>query len=338
MEKRAGKLEDGGRVNNIPVQSENIAFGADEMVPCGKCGRTNPPNRTGCFYCAAELNDPRVRAESVTPVLRKLEVWEKGYNVLYHPSGEGPSRAVIAEIAKALSLEPQAAEEIFLAERPVPVARVEGEKEAAIVSEAMEKHGLEASVIGDRALAPDIFPKRLRGIQFSGDEIILTLFNTGEITRVARSDLALVVVGEVFEQRTETIEKRKKGKIKTLDETETSSDEILIDIYTDNDPAGWRIPTRGFDFSCLGPEKGLLAARNMLKLIAKLREFAPGARLADGYAADKERLGHIWEVEQRKDSQGLRRSGFGKTDFGKVASTNNLGQFTKYSRLQWQLL
>lgn len=338
MEKREGKPAGEERVNNIPVRSENIAFGADEMVPCGKCGRTNPPNRVRCFYCAAELSHPGVSAGSVKPVLRKLEDWEKGYNVLYHPSSERPSRAVIAEIANILSLEPRVAEEILLSERPVPVARVEGETEAAIVAETMEKQGLDASVIGDRALAADIFPKRLRGLQFFGAEVVLTLFNTGEIARVASGDLALIVVGAVFAQRTETIEKRKKGKTKTLDETETSSDEILIDIYTGNDPAGWRIPTSGFDFSCLGQEKGLLAAQNMLKLIARLREFAPEARLADSYLEDKDRIGHVWEVEQRKDSQGLRRSGFGKTDFGKVASTNNLGQFTKYSRLQWQLL
>lgn len=338
MEKGDDKREGGERVNNIPVQSENIAFGADEMVPCAKCGRTNPPNRLRCFYCGAEINDPRVRAETVKPIFRKLEAWEKGFNVIFHPSGEGPSRTAIADIARTLSVEPKTFEEILVSERPMPVARVEGEKEAALIIETIERHGLDASVIGDGSLAADIFPKRLRTLQFAGDEIILTLFNTGETVRIARGDLALMVVGALFEQRTETIEKRKKGQNKILDESETSTDEVLVDIYTHNDPAGWRIPTKGFDFSCLGEEKGMLAGQNMWALISRLREFAPGAKLADSYLADKGPLGHVWETEQRKDSQGLRRSGFGKTDFGKVASTNNLGQFTKYSRLQWHLL
>ena len=338
MEKERGKPEGGERVNNIPVQTENIAFGADEMVACGKCGRRSAPNRLRCFYCAAELGISAVRAEQVKPVFRKLEAWEKGYNVLYHPSGTHPPKEGIAEIAKTVSLETDVLQEIIEAGRPMPVARVEGETEAAIVTEIMGKYGLDASVIGDGSLAADIYPTRLRGLQFAGDRIILTLFNTGEIVQVEAVDLALIVVGALLERKTETIEKRKKGKSETLDETETSSDEILIDIYTGHDPSGWRIPTRGFDFSCLGTEKGLLAVQNMWKLIAKLREFAPGAKVADDYMADKDSLGEVWEVEQRRDSQGLRRSGFGKTDFGKVASTNNLGQFTKYSRLQWQLL
>lgn len=338
MENERGKPESGERVNNIPVRSENIAFGVDEMVPCSKCGRTNPPNRLQCFYCAAELGISVVRANEVKPVFRKLEAWEKGYNVLFHPSGADPSKEEIAEIAKTVSLEAEVLEEIIKAGRTMPIARVEGEAEAAIVTETMEKYGLEASVIGDGSLAADILPKRLRGLQFAGDRIILTIFNTGETVQVETGDLALIVVGARLERKTETIEKRKKGKNETLDETETSSDEVLIDIYTGNDPSGWRIPTRGFDFSCLGPEKGLLAVQNMRKLIERLREFAPGAIATDDYLADKDSLGHIWEVEQRRDSQGLRRSGFGKTDFGKVASSNNLGQFTKYSRLQWQLL
>jgi hypothetical protein len=338
MEKRDGKPEGGERVNNIPVQSENIAFGADEMVVCGKCGRTNPPNRLRCFYCAAELGISPVNAEQVKPVFRKLEAWEKGYNVVSHPSVGEPSREGIAAVARAVSLETEVVREIIKAGRPMPIARVEGETEAAIVTETMAKYGLDASVIGDGSLAADIFPKRLRGLRFAGDRLILMLFNTGEVVQIAAGDLALIVVGALLEQRTETIEKRKKGQSKTLDESETSSDEVLIDIYTGNDPSGWRIPTSGFDFSCLGPEKGLLAVQNMSKLIAKLREFAPDAKVADDYLADRHSLSMVWEVEQRKDSQGLRRSGFGKTDFGKVASTNNLGQFTKYSRLQWQLL
>ena len=54
MEKKHDK--GGGEwVNNMPVRSENIAFGAEEMITCGKCSRVNPPNRLKCLYCAAAL-------------------------------------------------------------------------------------------------------------------------------------------------------------------------------------------------------------------------------------------------------------------------------------------
>ena len=37
------------------VQTENLAFAPEEMVPCTGCGRANPPNRRACIYCAGEI-------------------------------------------------------------------------------------------------------------------------------------------------------------------------------------------------------------------------------------------------------------------------------------------
>jgi hypothetical protein len=321
----------------LPI-AERAAFKPDEMVACGKCGRTNPPNRMQCFYCAAELEIEELALESIRPVLRKLEGWEKGYNVIYQPGASIPGREAVTTIARAIALDAEAADEIFRSSRPMPLARVEGEREAAFVEETLRAHGIDTSIVTDRSLAEEIPPKRLRTIEFSGDELRLTLFNTNETITIQSQDLALIVAGAVFEKKTEVIEKRKKGSSKTLDEIETASDEMLIDIYTATDPAGWRIPTKGFDFSCLGNEKGMLAVRNMRKLLERLVGCASGARYIDSYLADRNLLSYVWEVEEHKDFRGLQRSGFGKVDFGKISTSKNLGQFTKYSRFQWQLL
>jgi len=148
----------------------------------------------------------------------------------------------------------------------------------------------------------------------------------------------LIVSGAIFQKAVESTESRKKGESKILDATETASDESLIDIYGQHDAHGYRILTKGFDFSCLGAEKGILARENIKKLAGKLRSAAPNAKFVDDYLAVRNVLGAIWEIEQRKDSQGLTRQRFGKFDLSNISSSNNLQQFTKYSRLQRHLL
>ena len=337
MEKKHDK--GGGEwVNNMPVRSENIAFSIEEMITCGKCSRVNPPNRLQCLYCAAELEISGAQADQIVPSSRKLESWEKGYNLVFIPSAAGGNQISLTEISKAVSLDAEVLAEIIDANRPMPLARVESEKEAEVLAGILGRRGIETSVIADRSLAEDVLPKRLRNMRFEGDVLTVTLFNTGETEEIKSASLALIVTGAIFEQRTETIEKRKKRETKTLEEWETASDEGLIDIYTSTDPAGFRIPAKGFDFSCLGSSKGILAGKNIRSLVARLREFAPEAKLVDGYLSDKRALGHIWEVDRRNDFKGFRRSGFGKSDLAKTTSSSNLGQFTKYSRLQWHLL
>ncbi|MEO6051490.1 MAG: hypothetical protein ABIP78_09185 [Pyrinomonadaceae bacterium] len=69
-----------------------------------------------------------------------------------------------------------------------------------------------------------------------------------------------------------------------------------------------------------------------------MKEHAPNAKLDNTYAKVRHALSDVWLIESRKESQGLIRSGFGKREFGAIASSSNLNQFTKYSRLQWHLL
>lgn len=339
MDKKHPQFGELGSGGEAPVIADKPAFKPEEMVACGKCGRANPPNRFRCLYCAADIAVEGALSGSAAIVLRKLEGWEKGYNVIYHPGVNVPGRDAAARVAKAIAFEKEVVEDIFRATHPVPFARVEGENEAEFVESVLQENGIESSIVTDRSLAGELPPKRLRALHFGDDELEMVLFNTGEIEKVGYTEVALIVIGALFERKTETIEKRKKkGEYKTLDEFETSSDELLIDIYGAHDPTGWRIPTKGFDFSCLGNEKSMLAVQNILKLTERLRSLTRDTILAENYLVDRSRLGHVWDVEQKKDFQGLKRSGFGKVDMGRVESTSNLGQFTKYSRLQWQLL
>ena len=129
---------------------------------------------------------------------------------------------------------------------------------------------------------------------------------------------------------------RSKGKL--VDESSTATDEAILDIYLNNDPIGFRIRLAGFDFSCLGEDKGLLAGENMQRLAALLKDRAPKAKLVNNYASIRQSLGLVWDVESSKETKGVQHAGFGKAQMNAVTSTSNLNQFTKYSRLQWHLL
>ncbi len=319
------------------IQTEDIAFDPNELVGC-TCGRMNPPNRLSCLYCGRELEITDDAATSIKTNLRKLESWERGFNVILRErSAEGVSNNEKA--AMLLSMEPVDLTLILYAGCPLPLARVESEKEAEIIVNGLTPLGLKCSIVRDDDLSVDKPPVRLSTIEDREGSFALKDFNTGNVTEIAKDDLALIVTGILISGKVDSLEKKRRGKeSKLLDETTTAADESVLDIYTLHDPNGFRVRSTGFDFSCLGEDKGLLAAENLRALMRFLKERSPNAKLVDNYSAVRQSLGSVWEVESRKDSKGLQRAGFGKTGFGTVASTNNLNQFTKYSRLQWHLL
>jgi hypothetical protein len=320
--------------DQIPIQSEKIAYSADELVACRKCSRTNPPTRLDCVYCGAELDVSPDMAGLVKPALRKLEDWEKGFNLIVAPA----EPVDIAEIARTFKIQPETVKRIFELQRHLPIARVGSVKECEILQQLLEKSGIGSKIVTDESLAPDIAPRRLRGIEFEGDAVVFGLFSDGPKVRIASGEIEVIVTGAVFEKAVEAIEKRKKGKTLIVDASETASDEPLIDVYIKNTPLGFRITTTGFDFSCLGSEKGILARENMKKLIRKFAEIAPQAAVVDDYIKIRDVLGEVWETDTRRESKGMKRSSFGKFDLASVASSSNLRQFNRWSRLQRQIL
>ena len=298
-------------LKDLPVRSEEVGFQPGEMVACGKCARRNAPNRLKCMYCGAALEISAEQAARIKPVLRKLENWEQGFNLIYTPNDERFSAEAVAELARLIGREPEFMQNVLTARRPVPVARCETQREAVILKNHLDERGFGNFIVGDEALAAEIAPKRLRGLEIRDGYLFLTLFNTNEIEVVSFEDLRVIVAGAIFQKAIESTEARKKGESRMLDATETASDESLIDLYTEKNSNGYRVLTKGFDFSCLGAEKGMLAGDNLRRLAGRLQKLAPHARLVDDYLALRNVLGEVWEVEQRRDSQGLTRQRFG---------------------------
>lgn len=327
---------DGGEwVAGVPVQSEKIGFDADELVVCTSCSKRNPPNRTACLYCAAPIELPENRRSSAELNLRPLENWEKGFNIVFVPPARSPDTA---GISRYLSIDPEALQHMLEVRGPFPIARIESESDAGIAVQQLGSLGLDVVVISDEVLKAHQPPTRLRTIEFLDGSILATSFNTGEEIEIGRDELVLIVSGSVIESKTESVEKRKKKESKLIRETETTSDEKLIDIYTKDDLGGFQIQTKGFDFSCLGAEKGLIAALNIDRLHKMLSDFSPSAKTVDEYRSNVSILNTVWEFDTQKDFHGLTRTGLGQSGYANVATTSNLTQFTKYSRLQRHLI
>lgn len=339
MENENEKKSSDEWLEDLPVQGENVAFNPEEMILCAKCARTNPPIRAKCFYCGARLEFSEAQGQLLKPNLRKLEIWEKGFNIIYLPDAQKYDEQKLTAAAEILKLDREVLQKIFTDLKPLPLSRVETETEAGILQKRLRDNLIESVVVGDEDLAFEKPPKRLRGIEIFDDKLVLILFNQDEVVAIPNEDLALVVSGAIYQKKIEAIEKRgKKGETKILQSSETASDEILIDVYTKENHNGFRIFGKGFDFSCLGNEKGILARENMKRLVQRLREIAPQVKIVDDYLALRESLGIVWEIELKTDSLGLTRESFGKFNMGNVTTASNLAQFTKYSRLQRHLL
>jgi len=318
------------------IQTENIAFAANELMGCGTCGRNNPPTRSKCLYCGHELDFQGENWTKIRPVIRPLESWERGFNVIFQKK-KARAKIPVPEVAELIS---QSIDDtgLFLASGKIlPLARVNGIKDAEIMTARLATLGLICQIVSDEALAADEAPVRLAGIEIEKNAITFIAFFTHSATKIAIGDLALIVPGFFSENKIDMVESRKRKGTEVFDQVESSVHDTIVDVFSKSDPKGFRIQLAGFDFSCLGAEKGFLAAENIKKLLGFLIKLAPKAKLVDDYGSVRRMLDHVWELEKRSEPQGMKRLGFGKTGLQKIETRSNLQQFTRYSRLQWHL-
>jgi hypothetical protein len=339
MEKKPEETSSDEWLNGLPTSAVNPAFKPDELIICAKCARANPPTRTKCLYCGAALTLSEAQSKYIKPALRKLESWEKGFNLIYLPDSNNVNESSVEEIAWLLKVEKEWLQKIVRSKKDLPFARLETEKEAEIIQQRLDKLRIKTQSLSDVELHAERPPRRLRAMDFWDDKLILIFFNVDEIAEVYWNDLSLIVTGAIYERKIETTEEHsKKGENKLLETNETASDEILIDIYSRQDKTGYRIEQNGFDFSCLGAEKSFLVGENIRKLAKTLAARAPEAKLEEDYLQIRSLLANVWEVEEKTESQGLKREKFARFNRASLTTISNSAQFTKYSRLLRHLL
>lgn len=326
-------------LKDMPLTKNTSGFSANQLINCEKCSRQNAPNRLNCLYCGEALPISTENDANLNLRLRKLETWEKGVNLIILPNGLIFDDAKYSAVAKLLRIEAEDLQKIVETNKPLPIARCETIKEAEIIKANLAKIGVSATILSDEDLSVETQIRRLRSIEILSDKLKLRLFNVEETHEILLEDVALIVVGAIFERKISATERySKKDENKTLQSSEISSDEPVIDIYSRQDSIGYRVFTSGFDFSCVGEKKSLLAADNIKILQELLCEISQTAKLNNDYARIRHALGKVWETEETKDSKGLKAGSFGKFNLENTTTINNLQQFTKYSRLIFQLL
>ncbi|MEQ1605649.1 MAG: hypothetical protein ABL999_12350 [Pyrinomonadaceae bacterium] len=314
------------------VQTENIAFDRAEMINCSRCTRANPPNRFKCIYCGDNLERPSQNAAAIDTAPRKLEPWERGVNIILHRASDA---ADTAQAAILLSLEREDIVRIVRVAKPLPIARVESRTEADSAISRLRSLGFESFSVSDDILALETPNIRISGIEFVPGEFGVKNFNSGEYKRFPTYKISLIVEGVISKTKVESVEKRRiRGESKVIDQTSIAMDDRVLDIYPSDQTVGFRLSPTGFDFSCLGDQKSLLARENWGRLIDLLKARLPSVEFVSDYTKIREALESAWPIETRSETKGMIQTGFGKREFGIVATTSNLEQFNKYSRLQ----
>ena len=322
-----------------PIEpSEPQGFSAEQMIRCEECLRANPPTRVSCLYCVAPLPMTEASARLRKPVLRPPEKHQLGYNNILLPQDQVATEDVIGDAATLLKLSVENVRELVSATVPMPVARTASREEAELVTERLRDLGLSCLTLSDEDLGSDSSVKRVRSMTFDDDRLAIYQAGAVEVTEAAWADVVLIVPGRLVESRLEIKERKsRKSENEIVDTSEFFKDEAVIDFYTAQHSSTWRVSAAGFDFSCLGREKALVASENIGKLQRFIVSKAVNAQFDDSYARVRNLLELVWSTQSETQSSGWRRDGPGKLSVGVASTRSNESQFTRYSRLRYLL-
>lgn len=320
-----------------PIEpSEPPGFTPDQMIRCDECLRANPPTRVACLYCSAPLPMTEESARLRKPVLKPPEKHQTAYNNILLPGDPDLPDEDVIKAADLLKLSAENLKRIVAEKVPLPVACTASREEAELVLNRLRDLGLPTVVLSDDEFgASETSVKRIKSMSIDDEYATLQQSGTREQIEVRWSDIVLIVTGRLFTKRVE-IQERKSRRVENeiVQSSEFSSDEAVIDFYTSTHQQTWRINANGFDFSCLGNQKTLIAHENISQLQQFIAVNAPQARVDDSYKRLRQTLDLVWASQQETQSSGWRRDRPGKLSVGLSTINNNEVQFTRYSRLQ----
>lgn len=313
------------------IQSVPIAFAAEELSVCGKCGRDNAPNRPTCIYCGAEL---AIREEFISQAkvaANDLAPDELGWNII--AKAKDVARSGSARDLDSLGFPSDELSNLSTSNALIPIARFASQQAAELAKKRLE--GFATAIVSDALFEIEKLAVRISKVEFDDGVVSFTDFNRGTRTSRPLSEISAVVLGTLRTGRTTTFEKRGMRKKSTItDETSDSRDSQILEIYVKGSIAPFAAHSTGFDFSVLGSERSLLAAENFERLAAKFRELAPMAKVVTDHDELKNFLSGPWPESSRTDGLGRVQTGIGQRRYGRTATTDNTLQFAKFSRLQ----
>jgi hypothetical protein len=318
-----------------PVEpSEPQGFTPDQMIRCEECLRANPPTRINCLYCSVPLPTTEASARLRKPLLRKPEKHQVGYNTILLSRANTYSAEAIGEAAALLKLKNDELQRILNERAPLPLARTASREEADLVYDRLQALGFDVVTLVDEGAL-----RRVRSIAFDELHFMVNPGQTKDEIEDLWSNIVLIVPARLIARRVEVKElKSRRAEGEILDKSEFFSDEVVIDFYTTSNSETWRISAGSFDFSCLGPEKALIANENIARLQRWLVSKATNALLDESYNRLRPVLDLVWGPEQETQSSGWRRERPGKLSVGMATINSNESQFTRYSRLLYYLM
>jgi hypothetical protein len=270
------------------------------------------------------------------PVLRQPEKHQLGYNNILLPV-ERVATEIVADAAALVKLSTENVQQLMSQNVPMPVARTVSREEAELVTLRLRDLGLRCLTVSDEELGLSSSVKRVRAMSFDDDRVVIYHSGTEE-TSVLWSDVNLILTARLIETRLEIKERMTRKKENEILETnEFFRDEAVIDFYTTTHSFTWRVGATGFDFSCLGSEKALVANENIGRLQRFIVAKAVNAQLDDSYQRVRNLLELAWSTQPETQSSGWRRERPGKLSVGVATTKSNETQFTRYSRLRHYL-
>ena len=319
-----------------PVEpSEPQGFSPDQMIRCEECLRANPPTRVICLYCVAPLPLTEASARLRKPVLRPPDKHQLGYNNILLPPDQAISAETIAEAATLLKLSEENFKEILSPALPLPVARTASREEAELVGDRLRDLGMRSLMLSDHDLDLNAV-KRVKSMILEDEYLVIQQSGAAEEIIVPWTDIVLILPARLFETRFEMTERMtRKPEKEILDTSEFFRDEAVIDFYTSANEFTWRVGANGFDFSCLGNEKALVANENIGRLQRLIVAKAVNAEVDDSYRRVRSVLEFAWAIQPETQSSGWRRERPGKLSVGMATTRSNETQFTRYSRLRF---
>jgi hypothetical protein len=308
------------------------AFSASEMIECSGCSRANPPTRANCLYCGAALeNAAGANFMQLTPTVAAPEQGSLFHVVIVTPI---PLESALAELATISSLTPMELDLVFSSSNNgTPFCAVDNSSQAELIRERLRGLDVKALVITDDQLNLNVAPKDVRALEFTEHSLVAIYRRGDEKISVAWNDVTLIVAGRLHATTVEIEQKRSRRRGRTLAEREFSTDEAMLDLYVLNDGVGWRIRNASFDFSCLENEKSLTAFQNFATLTSVLRRRAADVEFDESYNRLRPILARMWPVKEPEGKRERRRTASREFE-ATITSSDNLAEFTRYSRLR----
>ena len=316
--------------------SEPQGFAPDQMIRCDDCLRANPPTRVACLYCSAPLPVTEGSARLRKPVLRPPDKHQTAYSSILLPTNFDLTAEQIAEAADLLKLNVEDLKKIIAEHVALPVACTASREEADLVLNRLRDVGLQSVTLSDDYLgASELLVKRIKSMSIDDRGVMLQQAGTREHIELCWRDVVLIVTGRLFVRRVEIQERKtRRAENEIVQSSEYSSDEAVIDFYTSTHSQTWRISANGFDFSCLGSNKALIANENISRLQELIATNAPHATVDESYKRLRRTLDLVWSSQQETQSSGWRRERPGRLSVGLATINSNESQFTRYSRMR----